>query len=300
MLLALYSLCNAQSVTADNPRKLFHINNGWNGAPDTSTLTDADADAFITAAGITNTTQKNAITRLVLDLKGTRNDGYATANIWSKFTAIYPFVGGTSTTCKYNLKDPRNLDAAYRLTFGADATFSATGVSFDQSFANAYADTHITPSALWATDSSQGSLSIYAQSWDVAAGTRAFIGTRSTLQILQIGLSSNSNNLNVNHPSGISLSNNYVGGFYMFDKTARNSYAIYFNGVKGSIGTFATDFGTDPLMPSFFVGRGNGVAGITFVASFASLSNQGLTQYEATCFSNAVQQFQTTLNRQVF
>jgi len=48
---------------------------------------DADAQAFITAANITNTTQQSAIDTLVKSLK--------TANIWTKMKAIYPFVGGT-------------------------------------------------------------------------------------------------------------------------------------------------------------------------------------------------------------
>ena len=67
---------------------------------------DTDAQAFITATGITDNTQKNSINQLVLDLKS--------YGVWSKIKAIYPFVGGTATTHKFNLKDPRDLDAAYR------------------------------------------------------------------------------------------------------------------------------------------------------------------------------------------
>ena len=69
---------------------------------------DADAQTFFTAASITDTTQKSAVNQLVLDLKS--------ANIWTKFKAIYPFVGGTSTTHKYNLVKPTDSDAAYRLS----------------------------------------------------------------------------------------------------------------------------------------------------------------------------------------
>ncbi len=49
---------------------------------------DPDAQAFITAAGITDATQQSAINTLVTDLKG--------YGIWTKMKAIYPFVGGTS------------------------------------------------------------------------------------------------------------------------------------------------------------------------------------------------------------
>ena len=70
---------------------------------------DTDAQAFITAAGITDTTQQSAINSLVTNLKG--------YGIWSKMKAIYPMVGGTANAHKFNLKDSRDLDAAFRLGF---------------------------------------------------------------------------------------------------------------------------------------------------------------------------------------
>lgn len=94
---------------------------------------DSDAQAFITAASISNITQKEAINQLVLDLKA--------AGIWNRMVAIYPFVGGTATSHKWNLKDPRDLDAAKRLTFGGSWTHSEGGVLPDGS--TGYANTHI-------------------------------------------------------------------------------------------------------------------------------------------------------------
>ena len=80
---------------------------------------DTDAQAFITAASITDTTQQSAINTLVTQLK--------TYGIWTKLKAIYPFVGGTASSHKFNLKDPRDLDAAYRLVFNGGWTHSSTG-----------------------------------------------------------------------------------------------------------------------------------------------------------------------------
>ena len=82
---------------------------------------DPDAQAFITAAGITDTTQKNAINTLVLDLKA-----YA---IWPKFIAIYPYVGGTATTHKFNLVDPLDDNAAFRITWNGGVTHNANGIT---------------------------------------------------------------------------------------------------------------------------------------------------------------------------
>ena len=50
-----------------------------------------------------------------------------TYGIWTKLKAVYPFVGGTASSHKFNLKDPRDLDAAFRLTFNGGWTHSATG-----------------------------------------------------------------------------------------------------------------------------------------------------------------------------
>ena len=97
---------------------------------------DADAQAFITAAAITDSTQQNAINTLVLALKG--------YSIWTKFKAIYPIVGGTASQHKYNLKDPRDLDAAFRLTFATGWTHSVNGMLPNGT--TAFADTKLIPS----------------------------------------------------------------------------------------------------------------------------------------------------------
>jgi hypothetical protein len=80
---------------------------------------DADALAFLTAAGITDPTITDAINTLVVDLK--------TASLWANLGALYPMVGGTANTHKYNLKDPRDLNAAYRLNFTGGWTHNADG-----------------------------------------------------------------------------------------------------------------------------------------------------------------------------
>lgn len=113
---------------------------------------DSDADAFITAAGITNDTQKEAIHTLVKNLK--------TAGLWTKMKAIYPFVGGTSTTHKYNLKDPNDTDAAFRISFGGTWTHSSDGIV--ASATTSYADTFLTPSVNLASVSNQH-MSVYVK-----------------------------------------------------------------------------------------------------------------------------------------
>jgi hypothetical protein len=92
---------------------------------------DSDAQAFFTANTGLGATIENAINDLVVGLKA---DG-----LWSKFYAIYPMVGGTASSHKWNLKDPRDLDAAFRLVFSGTITHDANGVTGNGT--NGYADT---------------------------------------------------------------------------------------------------------------------------------------------------------------
>lgn len=96
---------------------------------------DADAQAFLTAAAITDPTISAAINTLVVQMKAD--------NIWNKMKAVYPMVGGTANSHKFNLKDPRDLDAAFRLSFSGGWTHSANGATSNgtNAFANTFFNT---------------------------------------------------------------------------------------------------------------------------------------------------------------
>lgn len=95
------------------------------------TVSDSDAQAFLNAAVITDTTQANAVNDLVIGLKAD--------SLWTLFSCIYPFVGGTASTHKWNLKDPRDLDAAFRLVYSGTVTHNSNGFAGNAS--NGYANT---------------------------------------------------------------------------------------------------------------------------------------------------------------
>ena len=106
-------------------------------------VTDPDAFKFINIADITNQTQITAVNNLVVGLK--------TNNLWDKMQAIYPFVGGAAYTHKFNLKDPRDIDSAFRILFNGDVTHSNLGVSASLA---GYGDTRFVPTASFANISS--------------------------------------------------------------------------------------------------------------------------------------------------
>lgn len=93
---------------------------------------DPDAINFLNVAGITNTTQRYALNTAVRDLKN--------ANIWGKLDAVYPILGTTATTQKWNLKNPQDTDAAHRLEFYGGISHGTNGFAGNGS--NAYADTN--------------------------------------------------------------------------------------------------------------------------------------------------------------
>lgn len=91
---------------------------------------------FLAATGITDATIISALNTLYADL--------VTYGLWSKMIAIYPFVGGTAATHKFNFKDPQDTNAAFRLVFSGGWTHSATGAL--PNGVNAYANTFLSPS----------------------------------------------------------------------------------------------------------------------------------------------------------
>ena len=137
---------------------------------------DADAIAFITAAAITDNTQKTAINTLVTDLK--------INNIWTKTKAIYPFVGGSATSHKFNLKDPRDLNAAFRLTFSGGWTHSSTGALPNGT--TAFADTNLVPS----TNLTLPFLGVYLRTNANTGAAQMDIGSRDASNIRYLWLSS--------------------------------------------------------------------------------------------------------------
>ena len=98
---------------------------------------DVNASRYLDVLNITDSNTRNSINNFTVNLKEN--------NIWGKMSGIYPFIGDTADANKYNLKDPRNLDASFRLGFSGAGTIhsSQSGVSFAGS--NDYANVFFNP-----------------------------------------------------------------------------------------------------------------------------------------------------------
>ena len=250
---------------------------------------DADALAFITAANITDTTQKNAVNQLVTDLKS--------ANIWTKMKAIYPFVGGTASSHKFNLKDPRDLDAAFRLVFSGGWTHSSTGALPNGT--TGYADTKFNPNLNLNINSSH--LSYYSRNnktsaYDIGSND----GTYGLSMIINYTFTALSGFLGMIN-SGTNIRNSLISnslGLYQVNRLSSTTASLIRNGVI----TNYTNSSTGKSNINIFIGALNYISSPTdyssHQAAFASIGD-GLTDAEATAFYNVVQAYQTTLGRQV-
>jgi len=245
---------------------------------------DPDAQAFITAASITDPTQKGAINTLVVSLKG--------YSIWTKMKAIYPIVGGSASTHKFNLKDPRDLDAAFRLTFATGWTHSANGMTP----ASAYADTKFNP-LTQSLPRNSASLGVYNRTNTVHAGAH---GQRV------------SNNFELFDPWSDNRVYCYINnGASGLNGAVSNSLGL-FQGSRTSITAIAISQNTTLLNGSFST-TGDSNANLWIGASNnggtgAFLNNrqiaffyigEGFNNTEMLNIYTAVQAYQTTLSRQV-
>lgn len=260
--------------------------------------TDADAQAFITAAGITDATQKSAVNQLVLDLKS--------ANIWTKMKAIYPVLGGSASSHKWNLKDARDLDAAFRLTFSTGWTHASTGMTPNGA---AYADTFLTPSTN--ITSMNNHLSYYSRlnssTFNYILGCQDdFTTATGKTFFAQYYVRANTGRTQIQtiDANPLEYSEDNSLGLILSTRISSSNLKVYRNNTLKATQTI-TATGNLPSIKYYLGGINYRSTGGAFTivygtreCAFASIGD-GLTDTEATNFYTAVQTYQTTLGRNV-
>lgn len=246
---------------------------------------DSDAQAFITAASITDATQKSAINQLVVDLKN--------YSLWAKMKALYPIVGGTASSHSYNLKDPTQYQISWG---GASMTHSSTGVS---NTAQGYGGTGIVPSTDLLQDdvhisSYSRTLSPFSNNFDMLVSDGAYVSA------LGMAIYYSGNNLfSVNSaPWGTATTATYYG---LFTATRQNSTTASLYQNSSSVGTT----GSSVALPAFQIvtcafNVGGSIAYPSGIKEWAWFSiGNGLDATDVSNLYTAVQAYQTTLGRQV-
>lgn len=258
---------------------------------------DVDTQAYMTATGLDESFAP-ALDGLVTGLKD--------KGLWAKMSAIYPFIGGTAALHKWNLKDPRDVDAAYRLTYYGATSIHSTTLGYRANPPGAtnngpgYADTHFVPLGVLNQDSTH--LSFYSLedtppgdraemgcfNWTGTSGSRFHIICRySGVNAYYYGMSEEGTT-NVGVPA--------ASGLFVATRTGPAIQTAYRNGV--SVGTNGN--GSIALPPtSVWLGAINLFANKTDIpCGFASIG-AGLTPQNNTDLYTIVQAFQTALGRAI-
>lgn len=269
--------------------------------------TDADAQAFIDAAMLTDATEVAAGTQLITDFKD--------SGIWNRSVAIYPMLGGSASSHKWNAKNPLDTNAAFRLSFSGGLTHSSNGILPNGT--TGYADTfieaneHFPPYSMsvWyysrtatqpgpADDKfiwgQRGSGGVVGVDFNTTSAIFAPSGVRDTADTQNVSISASG----VTDFSGLWGYSQYGKTYF---KLTRNGSLVAQNTTE-RFGYFPS---TDPSQPNtihlFADHAANGGAAqfySNYQCAFAAFC-YGLDDAMTSAMNTAVQAFQTTLGRSV-
>lgn len=257
---------------------------------------DPDAQAFITATGISGT-DATAINTLVLDLKS--------YGIWNKMEVIYPFVGGTSTTNKYNLVDPQDTNGAYRIDFQNSWTFDSTGSlpaasnAYGNTFFNASTFSNVSTGMSYGYYAITGPSSTYVDkySFGAFAAQSQFFSIEERVNEADFKYVDNNSNFRVSYSN---VGGN-IQGFRQFSSSGSATGDCNLSNSNGTTTDTGAVLGTYPNL-NFYVGNLNlNNSPYNSARQYLAFAYMGtpLTAQERTDYFTAVQAYQTTLGRQV-
>lgn len=254
---------------------------------------DPDLIAFVKAAGITGGTEFSALNYLVLALKNN--------NLWNRIHALYPFVGGTATTHKFNLKNPVDTNAAFRLQFNGSVIHDSNGVTF--SSINGWANTFLIPTTTITLN--KETLALYSRSSfsglsaGVDMGAAVSVTARDEL-VLRNNINIAQANINTTTSGSTSFTNTDATGFYFATRQTSTDLRIYKNGVLQSSGTTLNNGSRSNI--AIYLGARNvsnaaqGFTGRNFTFALIGLD---FTPAESATWYQIVQQYNFMLNRHV-
>jgi hypothetical protein len=288
------------------PKKVFLFGsyNPFSYQPETTAYLTAIAvpnDSTVyyasTAQQIIGSAIWTALDTFVVSLKNAFSLTLGVNNLSTKFNAIYPMIGGTATSHKYNLVNPLDTNAAFRLTFSGGWTHAGTGALPNGS--NGYADTYIVPNTNIA-DRNNCHISYYSRTnkagsayveMGVNTPDALFIAPRydasgayRAVNSTQVGPTANSIN---------------TAAFFQANRISssqailyRNSSALYTDTV------FSSGLSTRNIFIGCYNNAGSPLYYTNRECSFAS-AGIGMNGTEQTNYYNAIQTLQTSLFRQV-
>ena len=250
---------------------------------------DRDAQAFITAAEIKDPIEQSAVNQLVVDMKDAR--------IWTKMKAVYPFVGGTATSHKWNLINPVDSDAAFRLVFNGGWTHSASGALPNGT--NGYANTFFNTDDV--TSTGLQSFGVYLRNAPTFAVsvTEYPTGLRNGIYHIRVdSTASTSTNFRSGSRSEVATGNT---GFLAQSRSSTTEWYSINNSTLTTLTNLASTLSVETTY-AFALGAYKNLSSVQLFSTqelaFAFYAEPLLTT-EMSDFNTAIATFQTTLSRNV-
>lgn len=244
--------------------------------------TDQAALNFINATGITDNNTRESINTLVVDLKAN--------NLWDKLYVLYPFVGGTADTNKYNLVNT----GSYTISFSGAWTYNSNGITGNGT--STYANTGYSGSV--STWYASGSLFNYSRTTGRSGYDMGVNDSVSGQYYLINRLSNDLTYLNLSVTPTTVASTDGSGLFMGNSRTSTQT--AYRNGSQ--IINVSKTTAANPTIP-FYLGANNfqNTSANEYTNRNYALGGfgQSFDATEASTFYTIVQNFQTSLGRQV-
>ena len=304
--LALFDLSNGTVTQTQSPTSsasIESVGNGWYRCqmtyPNSATyyapnIGTCSSTYTISSTGITTTTNGTS----GIYIWGAQLEQSSTATTYQPIsTTPSAFM---ASQMKYNLKDARDLDAAFRLTWSGGWTYSANGATPNGT--NAYADTKL--NLLSNLSGYDSSFSVYYRQDLYGTYKIGAFGANFDQGIsAHLGWTNSSGTLYNDHLGRNTIVNSTYGTFnayHISSVTSTASQKLYRNGVLKVSGA-ATSGITMPSL-SFYFGAANANGTANYFdpkqIAFGTLST-GLTDSDAMLLNQIVEKYQVALSRGV-
>lgn len=244
---------------------------------------DPNAQAYLTAAGITDPTLVTAANHLVINLKD--------SSLWDATWALWPIMGGSSSSCSINLFDP----STYILSYTGGITYSSTGMVGNGS--TGVANTGILANSSFIS-STAGAMGFYSRTdnatsaYDMGSGMDA--GTNRILTTIARFTGDKSYGVWGNGGYACNATNTNGTGLYYINYTLTNHEELVKN---GSVIATANEAVILPAYNIYLMAFNGGSGGTVFYSNkefaLAFVFGRGLTASEIPKFNSIISQFIT-------
>lgn len=258
----------------------------------TANFLDPDVKKYRDKSGVSDGVIISIVNTYVLELKQ--------AGLWSKFYAIYPFLGGTSATTSYNLKDADY----YKINWAGTMSYGTLGVDFDG--VSGFGDTNFDFSALSATIEDIH-FSFYTPNANGGlANVPMGVGSSAADDRIRMAFDAGTDNYYADMWSNGAIAGRVLvtglgapAGHYLATRYNASAAFVYLDGTQMAINGTTVDV-SDVPSDTFYVGATN-LAGVAagFTTKIFGLATIGkhLTASDITSFHTITDKFLTSLGR---